>query len=138
VRVVNVVDLFTIASPHEHPHGMPADLFADLFTPETHVVFAFHGYANVVHALLHGRTHAERFHVRGYAEEGTTTTPFDMVVLNGMSRYHIAIAALQRARRPPPQASRLVDECEEMLRKHHAYVRAELQDLPEIRNWTFS
>ncbi|MFL5409663.1 MAG: phosphoketolase [Myxococcales bacterium] len=138
VRLVNVVDLFTIASQQEHPHGMPADLFADLFTPERHVIFAFHGYANVVHALLHGRTHAERFHVRGYAEEGTTTTPFDMVVLNGMSRYHIAIAALQRARRPPPQASRLVDECEEMLRKHHAYVRAELQDLPEIRDWTFS
>ena len=138
VRVVNVVDLFTIASPHEHPHGMPADRFAQLFTSESDVVFAFHGYANVVHALLHGRPHAQRFHVRGYAEEGTTTTPFDMVVLSGISRDHVVIEALRRARRPPPQASRLVDECEEMLRKHEAYVRRELQDLPEIRNWTFS
>ena len=76
--------------------------------------------------------------MRGYAEEGTTTTPFDMVVLNGMSRYHLAIEALRRARRPPPEASRLIDECEAMLRKHEAYVVRELQDLPEIRDWTFS
>jgi xylulose-5-phosphate/fructose-6-phosphate phosphoketolase len=138
VRVVNVVDLFAIADPEEHPHGMPADRFAQLFTGSTDVVFAFHGYANVVHALLHGRPNAGRFHVRGYAEEGTTTTPFDMVVLNGMSRYHIAIAALRRARRPPPHATRLIAECEEMLRKHEEYVRRELEDLPEIRDWTFS
>jgi xylulose-5-phosphate/fructose-6-phosphate phosphoketolase len=138
VRVVNVVDLFAIASPQEHPHGMPADRFAQLFTTGTDVVFAFHGYANVIHGLLHGRANAGRFHVRGYAEEGTTTTPFDMVVLNGMSRYHLAIEALRRARRPPAQANRLIAECEEMLRKHDAYVRRELQDLPEIRDWTFS
>jgi xylulose-5-phosphate/fructose-6-phosphate phosphoketolase len=138
VRVVNVVDLFAIASPREHPHGMPSDRFDRLFTTSTDVVFAFHGYANVIHALVHGRANAGRFHVRGYAEEGTTTTPFDMVVLNGMSRYHLAIEALRRARRPPPQADRLIEECEEMLRKHHAYIRRELQDLPEIRDWTFS
>jgi xylulose-5-phosphate/fructose-6-phosphate phosphoketolase len=138
VRVVNVVDLFAIADPEEHPHGMPADRFAELFTASTDVVFAFHGYANVIHALLHGRPNAGRFHVRGYAEEGTTTTPFDMVVLNGISRYHIAIAALRRARRPPAHATRLIAECEEMLRKHEEYIRRELQDLPEIRDWTFS
>ena len=138
VRVVNVVDLFAIASPQEHPHGMPADRFAQLFTTGTDVVFAFHGYANVVHALLHGRPDAGRFHVRGYAEEGTTTTPFDMVVLNGISRHHIAMAALRRARRPPPEADRLIDECERMLGKHEEYIRRELQDLPEIRDWTFS
>src|SRR5205807_5182844 len=96
VRVVNVVDLFAIADPSEHPHGMPEDQFVGLFTRDADVVFAFHGYANVIHAALHGRSNASRFHVRGYREEGTTTTPFDMVVLNGMSRFHLAIEALRR------------------------------------------
>ena len=138
VRVVNVVDLFAIASPTEHPHGMPDDRFEELFTPDRDVLFAFHGYANVVHALLHGRRDAHRFHVRGYAEEGTTTTPFDMVVLNGISRFHLCIAALRRARRKPPDAEPLVRECEAMLQKHHRYIREHFEDLPEIRDWTFS
>src|SRR5689334_10321707 len=89
VRVVNVVDLFSIADPLEHPHGMPVDQFMQLFTRDTDVVFAFHGYPGLLHGLLHGRPDAGRFHVRGYREEGTTTTPFDMVVLNGMSRFHL-------------------------------------------------
>ncbi|RYE91524.1 MAG: phosphoketolase family protein, partial [Myxococcales bacterium] len=90
LRVVNVVDLMTLAAREEHPHGMDPDRFAELFTPDCPVVFAFHGYAGAVHQLLHGRPEARRFHVRGFREEGTTTTPFDMVVLNGMSRFHLA------------------------------------------------
>ena len=138
VRLVNVVDLFAIADPQEHPHGMPADQFVQLFTKDVDVVFAWHGYANVLHGLLHGRPDARRFHVRGYNEEGTTTTPFDMVVLNKISRYHIAIAALQRARRTPENADQLIDECELTLRRHTAYVKQHLEDMPEIRDWTWT
>ena len=138
VRVVNVVDLFAIADPSEHPHGMPEDQFVGLFTRDADVVFAFHGYANVIHAALHGRSNASRFHVRGYREEGTTTTPFDMVVLNGMSRFHLAIEALRRARRPPDDADALIDDCETMLRRHAAYVKQHLEDMPEIRDWIWT
>ena len=138
VRVVNVVDLMTLFSPNEHPHGMTADRFADLFTSDTDVVFAFHGYAGAVHQLLHGRPNAARFHVRGYREEGTTTTPFDMVVLNETSRFHLVIEALKRAKRPPDHAELLADECRAMLKKHTAYVREHFEDMPEIRDfkWT--
>ena len=138
VRVVNVVDLFAIADPTEHPHGMPEDEFVSIFTGDSHVVFAFHGYANVLHGLLHGRPDARRFHVRGYREEGTTTTPFDMVVLNGMSRFHLAAEAVRRARRRPENADQLIDECELSLRRHTAYVKQHLDDMPEIRDGTWS
>src|SRR5262249_35762338 len=79
VRVANVVDLMSLASPQDHPHGMPAERFEEVFTRDCPVIFAFHGYAGAVHQLLHGRPDPVRFHVRGYREEGTTTTPFDMV-----------------------------------------------------------
>jgi xylulose-5-phosphate/fructose-6-phosphate phosphoketolase len=138
VRVVNVVDLFSVASPAEHPHGMAEEKFEGLFTHDRHVVFAFHGYPNVIHALLHGRRDAGRFHVRGYQEEGTTTTPFDMVVLNGISRFHLVMEALRRARTRPPEADALLQECEAMLAKHRVYVREHFEDLPEIRNWKFT
>ncbi len=137
VRLVNVVDLFSIANPAEHPHGMPEDQFVQIFTREIDVVFAFHGYANAVHGLLHGRPQASRFHVRGYREEGTTTTPFDMVVLNGMSRFHLAMEALRRTRRRPQDADLLIEECELSLRRHTAYIRQHFEDLPEIRDWTW-
>jgi xylulose-5-phosphate/fructose-6-phosphate phosphoketolase len=138
VRVVNVVDLMSLFSPEEHPHGMTDDRFASMFTADTDVVFAFHGYAGAVHYLLHGRPAPARFHVRGYREEGTTTTPFDMVVLNRTSRFHLAAEALRRARRPPPQADLLIDECAAILKKHSAYVREHFEDLPEIRDWTWT
>ena len=130
--------LRSIAAPAEHPHGIDDEKFEALFTRDRDVVFAFHGYPNVVHALLHGRFDARRFHVRGYMEEGTTTTPFDMVVLNGISRFHVCLEALRRARRTPPEAAALAQECEEMLAKHRAYIREHFQDLPEIRNWTLT
>jgi xylulose-5-phosphate/fructose-6-phosphate phosphoketolase len=110
----------------------------ELFTHNTDVVFAFHGYPGAVHQLLHGRPAAQRFHVRGYREEGTTTTPFDMVVLNGMSRFHLCIEALRRARRPPPNTSELIAHCERALTEHHAYILEHLEDPPDIRDfrWT--
>src|SRR5262249_54961040 len=134
---VNVVDLMTLASPAEHPHGMHDDLFVDLFTRDTDVVFAFHGYAGAVHQLLHGRVNAGRFHVRGYREEGTTTTPFDMVVLNRASRFHLVIEALERARNKPAAASKLIEQCNERLAAHRRYIEEHLEDMPEIRDFSW-
>ena len=102
------------------------------------MVFAFHGYPGAIHQLLHGRPNAGRFHVRGYREEGTTTTPFDMVVLNGISRYHLAIEALRRAGRKVASSEQLVSECQRELERHHAYIGEHLEDMPEIRDWKWS
>ena len=137
IRVVNVVDLMKLMPANDHPHGMTAGEFADLFTADTDVVFAFHGYARAVHGLIHGQAEADRFHVRGYREQGTTTTPFDMVVLNRMSRYHLAGEALRRSRRLPDGAAELSTHCDDMLERHHAYVREHLEDMPEMRDWTW-
>jgi xylulose-5-phosphate/fructose-6-phosphate phosphoketolase len=135
VRVVNIVDLMALPTPQEHPHGMSEERFGALFTDDTHVIFAFHGYRGAVHQLLHGRTIASRFHVRGYIEEGTTTTPFDMVVLNRMSRFHLAIEALKRSRRAPERMKALITACEDKLAQHFAYTRAHFEDMPEIHDW---
>src|SRR5205085_362335 len=97
--------------------------------------FSFHGYPHAIHQLLHARPNAPRFHVRGYKEEGTTTTPFDMVVLNETSRYHIAMDAIRRSRRTLPDAARLTDACRVMLVRHAAYITEHFEDLPEIRDW---
>ncbi|MBS1118208.1 MAG: phosphoketolase family protein [Deltaproteobacteria bacterium] len=137
VRVVNVVDLMTLFSPREHPHGMTEAAFVELFTRDTHVVFSFHGYAGEIHQLIHARPDPERFHVRGYKEEGTTTTPFDMVVLNETSRYHLAIDAIRRSRRPLADAAALTEACQQVLARHTAHVVAQFEDLPEIRDWTW-
>jgi xylulose-5-phosphate/fructose-6-phosphate phosphoketolase len=138
VRVVNVVDLMTLFSPDEHPHGMREDLFVELFTRDVDVVFAFHGYPMAIHAFLHGRPNPGRFHVRGYREEGTTTTPFDMVVLNQISRFHLCVEALKRARRKPSNAAALTDECHRELERHRRYVEEHMEDLPDIRGWTWA
>jgi xylulose-5-phosphate/fructose-6-phosphate phosphoketolase len=138
VRVVNVVDLMALLPRDDHPHGFSDDRFAQLFTRSTDVVFAFHGYARAVHQLLHGRENAGRFHVRGFSEQGTTTTPFDMVVLNRMSRYHLVLEALRRSRRAAETAPELARLCETMLERHHSYVREHLEDMPEVRDWTWS
>ena len=136
-RVVNVVDLMTLASPVEHPHGMTDARFVQLFERDTDVVFAFHGYPGAVHQLLHGRPAAHRFHVRGYREEGTTTTPFDMVVLNQMSRFHLCIEALRRARRPVHGTDSLVAECRAALERHRVYIGQHMEDMPEVRDFTW-
>jgi xylulose-5-phosphate/fructose-6-phosphate phosphoketolase len=130
VRVVNVVDLMGLFVPTLHPHGLTEAYFNALFTPHTDVIFAFHGYATSLHQLLHGRSDPARFHVRGYKEEGTTTTPFDMVVLNETSRYHLVIQALRRSHRPPANAAELTAACEAALEEHRQYVRTHFDDVP--------
>jgi xylulose-5-phosphate/fructose-6-phosphate phosphoketolase len=135
VRVVNVVDLMVLASPQAHPHGMEPGRFSELFTNEAHVVFAFHGYPGAVHQLIHGRPDPGRFHVRGYREEGTTTTPFDMVVLNETSRFHLVLEALKYSPLDSELKSELSRECRAVLARHHEYVRACFEDLPEIRDF---
>jgi xylulose-5-phosphate/fructose-6-phosphate phosphoketolase len=134
-RVINVVDLMTLPRRRDHPHGMDETLFKELFTDDVDVVFAFHGYPGAIHQLVHGRPQADRFHVRGFIEEGTTTTPFDMVVRNKASRYHLVMDALNNSRRTPPGASDLKAWCEQMLAEHQSYVVEHLEDMPAVRDW---
>jgi xylulose-5-phosphate/fructose-6-phosphate phosphoketolase len=138
VRVVNVVDLMTLFPRLLHPHGMDETRFVELFTANKPVVFAFHGYPRAIHEIVHGRVNAERFHVRGFNEQGTTTTPFDMVMLNGMSRYHLCIEAMRRVPRIYGPSQRLIAECNSLIRKADAYTHEHLEDLPEITNWTWT
>jgi xylulose-5-phosphate/fructose-6-phosphate phosphoketolase len=136
--VVNVVDLMRLFPADRHPHGMDELEFEDYFTGDRDVVFAFHGYARAIHELLHGHRQPERFHVRGFLEEGTTTTPFDMVVLNNMSRFHLARLAVRRARRRPEGADAFEAFCDERLAMHELYVREHLEDMPDVRDWVWS
>ncbi len=135
VRVVNVMDLMVLPPNDIHPHGMTDDAFKALFTEDRDVIVAWHGYARAFHQLLHGRSHPGRFHVRGFNERGTTTTPFDMVVLNRMSRYHLVIAALRYSRRVPEGSEALTTLCNEMLVRHTAYIHEHFEDMPEVRDW---
>ncbi|MGO4103738.1 phosphoketolase [Leifsonia sp. YAF41] len=138
VRVVNVMDLLVLPPRDVHPHGLADEAFRRLFTADRDVVVAWHGYARAFHQLLHGRPGPERFHVRGYNEQGTTTTPFDMVVVNRMSRYHLALEALHRVSGQFDGAAVLVEHCERMLALHHDYIREHLEDLPAIRDWVWT
>ena len=123
--------------PQDHPHGIADTFFRELFTDHVDVVFSFHGFPGAIHQLVHGRPDADRFHVRGFIEEGTTTTPFDMVVKNKASRFHLVMDAINNARRTPAGATDLKAWCAEQLARHQAYVVENLQDLPEIREWTW-
>jgi xylulose-5-phosphate/fructose-6-phosphate phosphoketolase len=134
-RVVNVVDLLAMSPESFHPHALTPETFTELFTDDLDVVMAFHGYARAFHQVVHGRPNAGRFHVRGFNEHGTTTTPFDMVVLNEMSRYHLVMEALRRSRRIPAGAEDLNRYCAAQLQRHHEYVREYFEDMPEIRDW---
>ena len=138
VRVVNIVDLMALFPPELHPHGLTRNDFAAMFTADTDVIVAFHGYPREVHQLLHGRPGPARFHVHGYNEEGTTTTPFDMVVMNQMSRYHLALDAMHRSRRTPPGVPALMEHCNNMLDRHRSYIVEHLEDMPEVRDWTWT
>ncbi len=138
VRVVNVVDLMKIYPPLLHPHGMENAAFVAHFTADKPVIFAYHGYARALHELLHGRPNVDRFHVRGFINEGTTTTPFDMVVLNKISRYHLCIEAMRRAPRVRELTPPLIAECDDLLARHKAYVRVHLEDLPEVQEWVWT
>jgi len=138
VRVINVVDLMALFLPSHHPHGLAEPAFDELFTRAAPVVFAFHGYQRAIHEIVHGRPNADRFHVRGFIEEGTTTTPFDMVVKNEMSRYHLCVEAVRRVPRMAGQADELLDHCAAMLARHESYIREHLEDMPEVREWTWT
>lgn len=139
VRVVNVVDLMRLCPADSHPHGMSEQDFLDIFTASAPVVFAFHGYPGVIHDLLHGRPAAhDRFHVRGYQEEGTTTTPFDMVVMNQMSRLHLCLDVLRYVPATLVDHGALIARCHQLLSRHHAYICEYFEDLPQIRDWVWS
>ena len=138
VRVVNVVDLMRLCPVDRHPHGMNDVDFTEIFTATVPVIFAFHGYPGVIHDLLHGRTAHDRFHVRGYIEEGTTTTPFDMVVLNKMSRLHICLDVPRYVPDMFRSSRALLERCASLLEQHEIYIREHFDDLPEIKDWAWS
>ena len=134
-RVVNVVDLMGLIRPKDHPHGMSEIQFAELFTDSVEVIFAFHGFPGAIHQVVHGRPDADRFHVRGFIEQGTTTTPFDMTALNRVTRYHLVMDAINNARRTPAGSTELLAWCEQKLQEHSSYIVEHLEDLPKIRDW---
>jgi xylulose-5-phosphate/fructose-6-phosphate phosphoketolase len=135
VRVVNVVDLTALMMPEDHPHGMDTMSFDALFTKDAPVMFAFHNNRWLIHSMVHGRSNESRFHVRGYMDRGTTTTPFDMVVLNEMSRYQLALDALNHVPRLREEAAPAIALFNHKLFEHTTYIREHLEDMPEIRNW---
>jgi xylulose-5-phosphate/fructose-6-phosphate phosphoketolase len=121
--------------PDNHPHGMDNMSFNALFSEHAPVMFAFHNNRWLIHSMVHGRSDESRFHVRGYMDRGTTTTPFDMVVLNEMSRFHLAVEALKHIPRLRVAATDAIDLFHRKLFEHHEYIRQHLEDMPEIRNW---
>lgn len=135
-RVVNVVDLMALRRPSHHPHGLDPLYFAELFTDKVDVIFAFHGYPEAIHGLVHGRPDQDRFRARGFIEQGTTTTPFDMVVRNEVSRYHLVMDALNNAKRSVSGATELHQWCQSQLARHESYVVEHLEDMPEVRDWS--
>lgn len=135
IRFVNVINLMTLYRPKDHPHGMSESDFTEMFTDDVDVVFAFHGYPGAVHQLVHGRPDADRFRARGFQEEGTTTTPFDMVVRNGVSRYHLVMDILNNARNVPAGGLELYNWAQKQLERHEEYIVEHLEDMPEVREW---
>ena len=138
IRVVNVVDLMSIQHPKEHPHGLSDADFDDLFTKDKPVIFAFHGYPWLIHRLTYKRTNHDNFHVRGYKEEGTTTTPFDMAVLNDLDRFHLVGDVIDRVPQLGARAGYTKQILRDKLVDHNEYIHQWGEDLPEIRNWKWS
>ncbi|KAB2678885.1 phosphoketolase [Brucella tritici] len=135
IRVVNVVDLMVLQSQQHHPHGIADDQFDRIFTTNRPVIFAYHGYPYLIHRLVYKRTNHPNFHVHGFIEQGTTTTPFDMTVLNELDRFHLAIGAIKRLPLSNDAAAPLIAHFEEKLALHKNYVREHGEDMPEIRDW---
>jgi len=138
LRVVNVVDLMTLQPKSEHPHGLSDKDFDTIFTKDKHVIFAFHGYPLLIHRLTYRRSNQERFHVRGYKEEGTTTTPFDMVVLNELDRFHLVGDVIDRVPGLGSRAAYVKQFLRDKLLDHKKYIDKYGQDMPEIHNWKWS
>jgi len=135
VRVVNVVDLMKLQPQSEHPHGLSDAAFDALFTKDKHVIFAFHGYPWLIHRLTYRRTNHGNIHVRGYKEEGTITTPFDMTVLNDLDRFHLVMDAIDRLPQTGDKGAYLKQQLEDKLVEHRQYIDKYGEDMPEIRNW---
>jgi xylulose-5-phosphate/fructose-6-phosphate phosphoketolase len=138
IRMVNVVDLMRLQPTREHPHGLDDAEFDVLFTKDKPVIFAYHGYPTLIHRLTYRRTNHKNFHVRGYIEEGTITTPFDMAVLNEMDRFNLAQDVIDRLPQLGSRAAYLKQELRDKLLEHKEYIYAHGQDMPEILNWKWS
>ncbi len=137
VRVVNVVDLMRLQPDSEHPHGLPEEEFDALFTRAQPVIFAYHGYPWLIHRLTYRRTNHHNIHVRGYKEEGTTTTPFDMVMLNDLDRFHLVMDVIDRVPGLGERAAHLRQDMSDERLRHRAYTREHGDDPPELREWTW-
>ncbi|MET8245055.1 phosphoketolase family protein [Streptomyces sp. NPDC005202] len=138
IRVVNVVDLMRLQSDREHPHGLSDPEFDALFTTDRPIIFAYHGYPWLIHRLTYRRTNHDQLHVRGYIEEGTTTTPFDMCVLNRIDRFDLAIDVIDRVPRLQGISAHRREQLRNKLIEHRRYVRTHGEDLPEVRDWQWS
>lgn len=137
IRFINVVDLTALQPPSEHPHGFSDREFDELFTKDKPVIFAFHGYPWLIHRLTYRRTNHDNIHVRGYKEEGTTTTPFDMAVLNDIDRFHLLIDVAERVPKLESRCAYIRDMAENKLIDHKQYICEHGEDMPEIRNWVW-
>jgi xylulose-5-phosphate/fructose-6-phosphate phosphoketolase len=135
IRVVNVVDLMKLQPSTEHPHGLPDKDFDVLFTKDKPIIFAYHGYPWLIHRLTYRRTNHDNLHVRGYKEEGTITTPFDMAVLNDMDRFHLAMDVIDRLPQLGARSAYLKQELRDKLTDHRQYIKTYGEDLPEVREW---
>ncbi len=135
IRVVNVVDLLTLQSPREHPHGSSDPDFDAIFTRDKPIIFAFHGYPTLIHRLTYRRTNHAQLHVRGFKEEGTTTTPFDMVVLNDLDRFHLAGDVIDRVPGLAARAAHAKEFLRQKLFDHKTYINEHGEDMPETRDW---
>ncbi len=138
IRVVNVVDLMALQPQSQHPHGLEDQDFDELFTTDRPVIFAFHGYPGVIHKLTYKRRNHDNIHVRGYEEEGTTTTPFDMVVLNHLDRYQLALDAIRRIPRFADKVEDATARYWTIMERHKLYISEHGDDMPEVRDWRWT
>ncbi len=138
VRVVNVVDLMALQLSQQHPHGLSDSDFNGLFTKDRPVIFAFHGYPALIHRLIYKRANPQRFHVRGFREEGATTTPFDMAVINNLDRYQLLLDVFERVPRLQPQLEQARARYWATMEKHKLYLIEHGEDMPEVAQWRWT
>ena len=135
LRVINVMNLMKLQPQSEHPHGLSDKEFDLLFTKDKPIIFAYHGYPWLIHRLTYRRTNHKNLHVRGYKEEGTTSTPFDMVVMNDLDRFHLAADVMDRMPQLGSRAAYAKQAIQNKLLEHKQYIMEHGEDLPEIRKW---